>query len=523
MARFRNPILPGSHPDPSICRAGDDYYLVTSTFEYFPGLPVHHSRDLVHWRPIGHVLDRPSQLALDGVRASGGLYAPAIRHHEGTFYVTCTAIDTRPSGSFVVTATDPAGPWSEPAWLAGADGFDPSLFFDADGTAWYVACRPVRRPARPGQTEVWLRRLDLSRVALTGRRHVIWTGALANAVWAEGPHLYRVDGRYYLLCAEGGTEHDHAVTVARSDRVTGPYEGSTRNPVLTHRHLGRGHPVVGTGHADLVETPGGEWWAVLLAMRPYGGGYAYNLGRETFLAPVAWEDGWPVFCPGVGQVPLELPGPALPDHPWPADPARDDFDTPALGPAWTVLRTPRDPAWSLAERPGHLRLRLRPERLGDRAHVAFVGRRQQHASFAARAALDFAPARADECAGLVARRGDAHMGILVAGTAAGGRAARAVRRVGGDEERLGEVELAAGPVHLAVEARGQDYALRVASPPGSWRTLAALDGRFLTPSGAAGDFTGTYVGMYATSNGRRSTTPADYDWFEYEASADPPP
>ena len=254
--RFRNPILPGSHPDPSVCRVGPDYYLVTSTFEWFPGLPVFHSRDLVHWRPLGHVLDRPDQLPLDGVRPSGGLYAPTIRHSGRTFYVVCTLVDgTGAEGNFVVTATDPAGPWSAPHWLGETGSFDPSLFFDADGRAWFHAARPTDSD---GHTEIWLREFDPAGPTLTGPEHVLWDGALKGTVWVEAPHLYRIGDFYHLVVAEGGTALDHAVTVARARRVTGPYEGNPRNPILTHRHLGVDHPILGTGHADLVATTAGE-------------------------------------------------------------------------------------------------------------------------------------------------------------------------------------------------------------------------------------------------------------------------
>ncbi|HHE72603.1 MAG TPA: glycoside hydrolase family 43 protein, partial [Chloroflexi bacterium] len=283
---FRNPILSGFYPDPSICRVGDDYYLVNSSFEYFPGLPIFHSRDLVHWRQIGHVLDRPEQLNLDGVRPSGGLYAPTIRYHAGTFYVTNTLVDgPGPKGNFIVTATDPAGPWSEPVWLDDAPGIDPSLFFDEDGRVWYVGNRHAFEGHYPGHCEIWLQELDLENMTLVGERYLLWDGALKGAVYAEGPHLYRVNDHYYLMIAEGGTGHDHAVTIARSDSITGPYYPNPRNPILTHRHLGQDYPIVGTGHADLVETQYGEWWMVALAMRPYDG-YFYNLGRETFLIPV---------------------------------------------------------------------------------------------------------------------------------------------------------------------------------------------------------------------------------------------
>lgn len=250
---FRNPILPGFYPDPSICRVGEDYYLVTSTFEYFPGLPIFHSRDLVHWRQIGHVLDRPSQLNLDGILASRGLYAPTIRYHEGVFYVINTFVgshyDTLTSladheGNFIVTSTDPAGPWSEPYWLDGAPGIDPSLFFDDDDRVWYTGNRvPPQGGDYPHHKEIWLQELDLETMQLTGPTYSPWDGAVKGNLEAEAPHLYKVGSFYYLLVAEAGTEHNHAVTIARSKSITGPYTGNPRNPILTHRHLGYDYPI----------------------------------------------------------------------------------------------------------------------------------------------------------------------------------------------------------------------------------------------------------------------------------------
>ena len=214
--KFHNPILPGFYPDPSICRVGEDYYLVNSTFEYFPGLPIFHSRDLVHWRQVGHVLTRPSQLDLDGIRPSGGLFAPTLRHHNGTFYVINTLIDGKTKqGNFIVTSTDVRGPWSEPYWLEDAPGIDPSLFFDDDGRAWYTGNRLLPDGAYSGHCEIWLQELDLTTMQLTGPRHSLWEGALKGAVWAEGPHLYKINGLYYLLIAEGGTEHKRKKTVDR--------------------------------------------------------------------------------------------------------------------------------------------------------------------------------------------------------------------------------------------------------------------------------------------------------------------
>jgi xylan 1,4-beta-xylosidase len=511
---FRNPILPGFYPDPSICRVGDDYYLITSTFEYFPGLPIFHSRDLVHWRQIGHVLDRPSQLPLDNIRPSGGLYAPTIRFSEGVFYVINTLVDGKTkAGNFIVTATDPAGPWSEPFWLENAPGIDPSLFFDDDGRVWYVGNRMAAHDQYRGHTEIWLQELDLGNMCLVGEPQVLWDGALKGAVWAEAPHVYKIQDYYYLMIAEGGTGHHHSVTIARSNAVTGPYEANPGNPILTHRHLGLDYPIVGTGHADLVETQTGEWWMVMLAMRPYGG-YFYNLGRETFLAPVRWENGWPLVGPGTGRVEFSYPVPDLPECRWLAASACDNFDRSVLGPQWNFLRTPRDEFWSLSERPGYLRLQLRPERLAERASPSFVGRRQQHIHFAAQTALEFQPQTAHECAGLaLVQNNDFHFCLVV--TLGTETVVRLIKRDHGVEEIMAEQPIRAGRLYLKVEAREQAYSFYAASEPGRWfRVAQDVDGRILSTP-VAGGFVGAYVAMYASSNGQPSTNNADFDWLEY--------
>jgi xylan 1,4-beta-xylosidase len=525
MKTFQNPILPGFYPDPSICRVGEDYYLVTSTFEYFPGLPIFHSRDLVNWRQIGHVLDRPSQLNLDGIRPSGGLYAPTIRYHQGTFYVINTLVDgLKEKGNFIVTATDPAGPWSEPYWLADAPGIDPSLLFDEDGRVWYTGNRvPPAGEQFTGHREIWLQELDQGKMQLVGPKYSLWDGAVKGGVHAEAPHLYKIDGMYYLMVAEGGTGHDHAVTIARSENITGPYEVNPRNPILTHRHLGLDYPIVGTGHADLVETQNSEWWLVALAMRPYGG-YFYNLGRETFLTPVRWEEGWPIVSPGAGRIEFEYPVPNLPEHCWPTQPACDNFEAEMLDYCWNFLRTPREDFYSLAEHPGHLRLRLRPQMLSEQANPSFVGRRQQHINFAARTVMDFSPQNADECAGIVLlQNNNFHFRFVV--TQAKGRSSivRLIKREKGEETVLAEQSVEAGRpgetgrTYFKIEASGQDYSFYIAAAPEAWRAVAqAVDGRILSTPVARG-FVGAYIGMYASSNGQPSQNVADFDWFEYRS------
>lgn len=514
MRKFSNPILPGCYPDPSICRAGDDYYIVTSTFEYFPGLPIFHSRDLIHWHQIGHVLNRPTQLALENIRSSGGLYAPTIRYSRSVFYVINTLVDgNTKAGNFIVTASDPAGPWSEPIWLESAPGFDPSLFFDDDGRVWYTGNRMAVHSQYEGHTEIWLQKLDLGTMRLIGEPQVLWDGAVKGAVWAEAPHIYKIQGRYYLLIAEGGTAHHHAVTIARSDAVTGPYDANRGNPIMTHRHLGLDYPVVGTGHADLVETQSGEWWMVLLAMRPYGG-YFYNLGRETFLVPIRWEDGWPIVSPGTGRVEFSYPVPDLPEQRWPVEPACDNFDAQTLTLQWNFLRTPHDEFWSLSERPGYLRLRLRPERLSEQMTPSFVGRRQQHICFAAQAALEFSPQTEQECAGLALVQNNEYYFCLVV-TRRVETVVRLTKRAHGIEEMLAEQPVIAERFYLKVGGQGQAYSFYIAVEPGLWQTVAEnVDGRILSTP-IAGGFVGTYIAMYASSNGQPSTNCGDFDWFEY--------
>ncbi|MFO7683932.1 MAG: glycoside hydrolase family 43 protein, partial [Chloroflexota bacterium] len=490
---------------------------------------VFHSKDLVNWRQIGHVLERPSQLNLDGALPSRGLYAPTIRHYDGTFYVINTHVSGETGNAenddscrnFIVTAVHPAGPWSEPYWLDDAPGIDPSLFFDENGRCWYTGNRiPPAGESYHGHREIWLQELDLDAMQLTGEKYSLWDGAVKGNVHAEAPHLYKIDGMYYLLVAEAGTEHNHAVTVARSQTITGPYENNPRNPILTHRHLGQAYPIVGTGHSDIVQTQAGEWWMVLLAMRPYDG-YFYNLGRETFLVPLIWEDGWPIVSPGLGRVEFSHTRPALSPHPWPQEPARDDFDAGSLASCWNFLRTPRTDFWSLSERPGHLRLRLRPEKLSELVNPSFVGRRQQDIDFEAAAKMEFAPQTVHEAAGMVLlQNNDFHFRLMYTLGDAGTAVIKLIKRQAGIETVLGVHPAPAGSIYLKASAKGQSYNFYFGADPETWQPIAEnVDGRILSTP-VAGGFIGAYVGMYASGNGRSSTNVADFDWFEYRGLVD---
>lgn len=299
----KNPILPGFYPDPSVCAVGEDYYIVNSSFAYFPGLPIMHSKDLAHWEQIGNVLTRPEQLPLEGAEVSQGLFAPTIRYHEGTFYVICTNVSH--GGNFIVTATDPAGPWSEAHYLEGADGIDPSLMFDYDGRCYFIGTHPNPDGCQyDGDWYIYVQELDIANFKLIGEKHNVWNGAMKGIHWPEGPHLYHIGNYYYILHAEGGTGPEHAVCVARSKSPFGPFEGNFKNPILTHRHLGNHYPIRYVGHADIFQTVKGDWYMVMLAVRQLNG--LTTLGRETFLARVIWEEDWPLVNPNLGRLSDEL-------------------------------------------------------------------------------------------------------------------------------------------------------------------------------------------------------------------------
>jgi xylan 1,4-beta-xylosidase len=511
--RFSNPILPGFYPDPSICRVADHYYLVTSTFAYFPGIPIFHSQDLVHWEQLGHVLGRLSQLDLDGVGQSEGIFAPTIRYHQGIFYVITTNITK--GGNFIVTAADPAGPWSDPYWLHDAPGIDPSLFFDETGRAYYIGTRSAPEGERYfGNCEIWLRELDLQRMTLIGEEYPLWRGALREAVWPEGPHIYFKDGYYYLMIAEGGTDYHHAVTIARSPKITGPYEGNPANPILTHRHLGRSYPVTNTGHADLVETPAGDWWMVLLGSRPFGG-YYRNLGRETFLVPVIWEDGWPVVSPGSGKVEFSYSSPALPEFAVAPVLARDDFDRNTLNLVWNFIRTPRGEFWSLTDRPGYLRLKLKPERLNELKNPAFIGRRIQHFDFTATTVVEFSPGCPGETAGIALIQNHRFYFRLEIVAADRDYRIRLIQTAAGVEAEIASQVWAPGPVYLRITGRKQEFGFYYGTSEKMMNILAEkIDGRILSTD-VAGGFVGSYVGLFACGNGVTTQNYADFDWFEY--------
>lgn len=502
---YHNPILPGFHPDPSICRVGEDYYLATSSFEYFPGVPIFHSRDLVHWRPIGHAITRESQLDLRNAASSCGLFAPTLRHHAGRFFLTTTDVFGG-QGHFYVATNDPAGEWSEPIFQPG-DGFDPDLFFDEDGSAWFS----YKGWDKPG---IYLRRIDIATGIALSQDICIWTGQ--EDAHCEGPHLYRINDYYYLLVAEGGTNRGHMVVAARSETISGSYIGCPHNPILTHRHRAL-HPIQATGHGDLVQAHDGSWWLVFLGIRQTRNyGASHHLGRETFLAPVTWTaDGWPVVNGGEA-IELAMETAALPLHPWPLPPVRDDFDAPALGLCWNHRRNPERANYSLTERPGYLMLHGSTLALDNPlGSPTFVGRRQQHVACRAATLVDFEPACDTDEAGLVVLANESHHYEIAVTRRNNARCVIVRRRIGDLVGIVAHAELADGPVTLQITGNAQQYAFSYRQGGDTVNILATGATHHLS-SEVAGTFTGVYLGLYATGHGQACGAPAWFDWFDYQ-------
>lgn len=500
--QYRNPILSGYYPDPSVIRVGEDYYLVLSSFAHYPGLPIFHSRDLVNWTQIANAIDRPEQLDFSGRRVSEAVFAPDISFHDGTFYIVNTCVQCR--GNFVITAKDPKGPWSNPIWLP-FEGIDPSIYWEGD-RAYIVNNRaPDETPRYDGHRAIWVQEFDWRAGKMVGESTQLINGGVdlsKKPVWIEGPHIFRKDGWYYLTAAEGGTSVNHSQVVFRSKELRGPFVPWVGNPILTQRDLpnDRADPVSAAGHAELVQTQNGDWWATFLAVRPYGDDY-YNIGRETFLLPVTWTDGWPTILPAGQRVPFVAKGPDLPRQPAPKLPTSgdfgyvDEFDGTKLAMQWIGVRTPKSPVYRLAK--GEL-LIDGAAAIGDQNGVpGFVGRRQQHHVANVSTSVRFTPRTDSDRAGLVAMQSDDSYLFFGLTRIAGKPVVALYTRAKGAEQLVASAPLRGNaPVTLTLKAdRGTmaaDYAVG-----GKARTLAGdVDIRFLSTR-MAGGFTGTVVGPYA--------------------------
>ena len=515
--QFRNPVVAGFYPDPSAIRVGDDFYLVTSSFGYYPGLPLFHSTDLVSWRQIGNAIDRPQQMPYgDGEELTRGLFAATLSHDGRRFYIanTCFYCPGRGMGNFIITAEDPAGPWSDPAWLD-INGIDPSLFFDRDGRAWLVNNGVPEGPMRyGGHRAIWIQQFEADTLSLTGPRIQLVDAGVdpsSNPEHVEGPHVFRRGDWYYLTAAEGGTGEQHAQMIWRSRSVTGPYEAWAGNPTLTQRDLdpAREAPVTSTGHAQFVELADGAWWSVFLATRPYRGNQ-YNLGRETFLLPVEWRDDWPRILPRGARLPTLLERPPLP---------RGEQTLPTSGPmAWTetfrgdalphawVMLDPPESSWFSTGADG---LRMMPSATPLGGHgtghgqASYLGHRLQHHRAGIAATIDASSLDVGELAGLALLQNERHHYVAAIERDGDGASLVLLRRAGEDDllhgRELARVALSSLPALVSLRMRldaprlDVDYALA----PSAWQPLAeGLDASLLSVD-TAGGFIGNTFGPYA--------------------------
>jgi len=502
---YKNPIIQGFNPDPSICRVGNDFYIVNSSFEFYPGVPIYHSKNLVNWNLIGYCLTRRSQDELLNARASGGIYAPTIRYHNDMYYMTTTNVSH--GGNFIVHAKDPSGPWSEPVWVD-QGGIDPSLFFDDDGTVYYCSNATV-----DGKMGIALSIID----PMTGERlspiQHICSGS--GGRYPEGPHLYKINDWYYLMIAEGGTEYGHMETIFRSKSPWGPYEGCPHNPILSHRDRTYS-PIQCTGHADMVEDQNGNWWLVCLGVRPLKG-MLHNLGRETFLAPVTWtSDGWPIIG-NDGYIEMEMNGP-LPGDTFPqSDSWHDLFESHTLDLNWNFIRNPKMGNYDLSSRTGSIKIIGESKTLSeDKDSPSFIGKRQQHFNCTAEVNMSFKADEQNSEAGITAYYNDSyHYEEFL--TNIDGEYYVCLRKKVHDIEVITDRKKVnfKEEINFRIRSDRDYYYFDYKLPEGDWEHLGkGMTAGLCTEGTHTMTFTGTYLGVYCV-NGN-----VFFDWFKYTGNND---
>ena len=510
---FRNPVLPGFHADPSVCRVGDDFYLVNSTFQYFPGVPVFHSKDLVNWEQVGNCLTRPSQVDLKGTDGNSGIYAPTIRHHDGRFYMVTTVFPSR--RHFYVWTDNPAGEWSEPIVIDFAIGScDPTLYFEDD------KCYFLWK-----EGDIKICEIDVETGKQLGEIHHLGIGL--GGRYPEGPHIYKKDGYYYLLLAEGGTEHGHHVNILRSKNLFGPYESNPANPILSHFNMKmQNSQIQGLGHADLVQAPDSSWWMICLGYRT-SGYLQHVMGRETMLAPVQWEKGdWPIVN-GDGTLEIDMKCQTLPLVPLAQDPVREEFNyvkrnTPTdsyhslgLPMGWMSLCNPDYTRYSLTERKGYLRLRPSTTDLSETASPTFVARRQTELSFTATALFDLSHLTEGMQAGITAYAAPLNHYDVVVEKRNGTIYIKSNVRLGQTSHSEKEIALSGTRAWLRITSDKDFYYMQASSDGINFTQLAKMEYRFLSTE-TIGGFTGVMLGLFTQSSQERAKGYVDIDWFEYK-------
>jgi alpha-N-arabinofuranosidase len=514
---FQNPVISGFHPDPSITRVGEDYYLVNSSFNMFPGIPIFHSKDLVNWKQIGNVLDRPEQLNMKTPSNGGGIWAPTIRYKDGLFYVIVTCkqcINTCNCGdNFYVTAKNPEGPWSDPIWVDKSYGIDPTIFWDDDGKTYYIGSTHALEGGRewPSQDKIYISEIDLKTGKILTEPIVLTSGHATNAKFAEGPHIYKINGKYLLMISEGGTWNNHAITTFTANKVTGPYAPTQINPVLTHRHFGRDFPITTIGHSDLVQTQNGEWWSVMLGCRPING--KYYLGRETFLTPVTFEGTTPIFNKGKGQVLLEDKRPNLPWHPFKKE-TKDDFNTDKLAFDWNFIRTPQEKWYNLKN--GVLEIKTRPEKITDRKNPSVIARRLKYLKSQATTKFNFTTRKTNEVAGLVTFQNKNYQYQLLK-TKDSIQLFKVYNKNRKEQTitQVASVFYKKDVVIMRMINKGMSLQFFYGDDESNLHQIGKDQEASVLTSKVAGGFIGAYVGMYSSSQGKKSKNKAIFDWFKY--------
>lgn len=510
---FYNPILQGCYPDPSITRKGNDYYLINSSFAMFPGVPIFHSTDLVNWKQIGHVLDRESQLKVEDCGISFGVYAPAISYNKNndTFYMVTTQFSGG-FGNMVVKTKDPMKGWSDPIKLK-FDGIDPSLFFDDNGKAYLVHNDAPDRGTEQyeGHRVIKIWDYDVENdCVVPGTDKIIVNGGTdikKKPIWIEGPHLYKKNGRYYLMCAEGGTGGWHSEVIFVADDPKGPFTPAPSNPILTQRYFpkDRANKVDWAGHADLVEGPDGKYYGVFLAIRPNEKDMV-NAGRETFILPVDWSGDFPVFENGLIPLDCKLKLPKGVENKTGKDgffpngnfKFEDNFASDSLDLRWIGLRGPREKFISIAKK-GGLQITPFTTHINEMKPTSTLFYRQQHSSFSAATTLTFKPKAENELAGLtcyqnehfnyvfgVTKKDKDYM-LVLARTAKGKTTVVASTKI--------DVKT---PISLQVVADGNDYRFNYAVDGGEYQNLGGTVSGDILSTNVAGGFTGSLIGLYAT-------------------------
>ncbi|WP_375448560.1 glycoside hydrolase family 43 protein [uncultured Fibrella sp.] len=522
-----NPILTGFYPDPSIVRVGADYYSVHSTFSYFPGLPIMHSRDLKNWKQIGNVINRPSQMEFMGERMTRGLFAPAITYYKGTYYVTCTDIDH--DGNFVVTAKNPAGPYSNPVKIPQVKGIDPSIYFDEETDKAYIIYNsdaPDRKPLYSGHRTIRMYEFDYTNLTVLGEEKQLVNGGVdlsKKPVWIEGPHILKHNGWYILYAAEGGTSVNHSQVALRSRDVWGPYVPFEGNPVLTQRELpaDRPNPITSAGHAQFIEGPDGNWYSIFLAVRPYEGDY-YNTGREMFIAPLTWVNDWPMIEHGEKAIEYQYKTNIKEVKQKGALPQNGNFAytmtfDKGLDLSMLFLRTVDSSSFKTSKANG-LTLKLKPETISEAGNPSFVGKRQQHLTSTAETELNFSPKTDNEKAGLVIFQDERHFYFAAKSKKEGKDVIQLFKSKDKTLELVTEVPLKSSTarVYFKIQSEGALYSFYYSTDGKNWTLLKdQVDGKFLSTK-VANSFIGCVYGLYATSSGEKSENSASFKHLTYK-------